>query len=79
MPTYISQHNYVYMPHSYPFIELTRYSFTDLSLYKYNIYKDELILNTHIHLCVALILKQHLRAGCVVFSLCSVVYQRVTF
>ena len=40
MPTYIFQHNYVYMPHSYPFIELTRYSFTDLSLYKYNIYKD---------------------------------------
>ena len=40
MPTYIFRHNYVYMPHSYPFIELTRYSFTDLSLYKYILEKN---------------------------------------
>lgn len=45
------------MPHSFPFIKLIMYSSTDLSIYKYNIYKDLLISNTHIHLCIALILK----------------------
>lgn len=37
------------MPHSYPFIELTTYSFIGLSMYKYEIYKGFLILNTHIY------------------------------
>lgn len=35
--------------HSYPFIDLTMYNFKNLSIYKYNIYKDLFILDTYIY------------------------------
>lgn len=45
------------MLYSYLFIELIMYSFIDLSIYKYNIYKDLLIWNIYIYLGIVLILK----------------------